>query len=658
MRSVFDLAGCPWTVSGYHPYEWHLRKSMETGIATSADVPPLAALVPGSVQEALRRAGLVPDWTVGLNALSCEWVENRHWLYETAIPDAWLANGRRFVLRCLGLDYSGHVCVNGEEVGQFCGTHAPHAFDLTAALKPAGNLLQIVFTCAPRWLGQFGFTSQMREWKTRFNYTWDWCPRLVQIGIWDGIVLEASSGPALEDLHCVTDFDMAAQRGVLRVAGAVSAPEGAVVRVRVQEGAREIRRVEIPAAQFGDGLVLAELPVAAWWPNGAGAQPLYDVHVELVAGVEVVDREQRTVGFKRVEWRACEGAPAGADPWLCVVNGTPVFLQGVNWVPIRANFADVPESEYRQRLEQYREMGLNVLRVWGGGVLEKTCFYALCDRLGILVWQEFPLSSSGWDNWPPEDEKSIREMTAIALTYIARRQHHVSLLLWCGGNELQGTIDGKKTGCGKPITCDHPMMAALAALVATEDATRRFLPTSSSGPRFVAVEKEFGQGLHWDVHGPWKPDGAVDGAWTSYWQNEDGLFRSETGAPGASPLDIIETYSGSCSPMPGTMANPLWRRYKWWIEWPQFEAEKGRAPQDMAEYVAWSQDRQARALSIAFRTYKAKFPRCGGMIFWMGHDAFPCMANTSIIDFLGRPKPAATALARWFKASMEELREA
>jgi beta-mannosidase len=237
----------------------------------------------------------------------------------------------------------------------------------------------------------------------------------------------------------------------------------------------------------------------------------------------------------------------------------------------------------------------------------------------------------------------------IALSYIVRRQHHACLLLWCGGNELQGTIDGGKAGCGKPVPKDHPLMVRWARLVEREDPGRRFLETSSSGPRFTADEKDFGKGLHWDVHGPWAMSGTF-ADWERYWRNDDSLFRSETGCPGASPVDIIEEFAGAMPAVPGTLDNPLWRRTKWWIEWPKFVVEKGREPRDLAEYVAWSQDRQKHALVTAARILKAKFPRCGGLILWMGHDSYPCMANTAIVDYHGRPKPAALGLAEVFKA--------
>jgi beta-mannosidase len=95
--------------------------------------------------------------------------------------------------------------------------------------------------------------------------------------------------------------------------------------------------------------------------------------------------------------------------------------------------------------------------------------------------------------------------------------------------------------------------------------------------------------------------------------------------------------------------NPLWRRTSWWIQWQDFLHERGREPGNLEEYVAWSQKRQADALAMAVGTCKRRFPQCGGVILWMGHDSFPCTANTSILDFHGSPKPAVNVVAKVFR---------
>ncbi len=331
-----------------------------------------------------------------------------------------------------------------------------------------------------------------------------------------------------------------------------------------------------------------------------------------------------------------------------MVNGEPVFLGGANWTPIRPNFADTTVDEYRSRLESYRQMGCTILRVWGGGYLENEVFYDLCDDYGLLVWQEFPLSSSGLDNYPPDDAASINELSDVASSFVRRRRHHASLLMWCGGNELTQIPPGEPEGTGPPITMEHPLMQRFENVVERLDPGRRFVATSSTGPSFTAEREDFGKGLHWDVHGPWKPEDGLD-AWTEYWESDDALFRSEVGCPGASAVEIVEKYRGDRDAFPASHANPLWRRTAWWIEWETFIEDQGREPADLAEYVSWSQERQAWALEMAAGSARKRFPGCGGFIVWMGHDCFPCTANTSVIDFHGEMKPAAHALARVFR---------
>ena len=638
MKTCYDLAQLEWRLTGWTPYLWQFQPTLESSASPDA-VVSVAAKVPGSVQAALRTAGVIPDWNVGLNARACEWVENRQWLFETVLPDAWFEKGKTFRLRCQGLDYNGWVYLNGHQVGSFCGTHIPHTFELTPYLAEQHNVLRIAFDLAPRWLGQFGYTSRMQEWKTRFNYTWDWQPRLVQIGIWDAIEIIATDGLEITTLSCTTGADFASGKGSLAAHGTLVAPGGASIKARLEQAGKTIHEEELSAAAFaGNGIHWDSLPVELWWPNLEGSQPLYTFVVNLLdANGTEIDHASRRVGFRSITWQACEGAPANADPWICVVNGKPIFLQGVNFPPVRPNYADVTEADYRQRLELYRELGVNTFRLNACGFLETECFYNLCDEMGFLVWQEFPLTSSGVENIPPDDAASIDAMAEIAVSFITRRQHHPSLLLWSGGNEL---VDLNM----RPFNNGHPMLRRLESVAQALDPSRRFIPTSPSGPRFGGDAAEYGQGLHWDVHGGWKPESTL-AEWDAYWQADDALFRSEVGAPGCAPVELIRKYKGDCQEMPVHHSNPFWRNpLAWWLQVEQFEAEFGHAPTSLEEYAAWSQNRQTRALVSAVKACKERFPRCGGVLLWMGHDTFPCPTNTAIVDFEGKPKPAALAL--------------
>ncbi|MBP5093060.1 MAG: hypothetical protein J6332_03310 [Abditibacteriota bacterium] len=643
MKKIYDLSSASrrWTVSGWIPNLWRLDKTMEVGARPQCEVSPLEAKVPGSLQYTLRETGLIPDWNYGMNGRDCEWVENRHWIYSTVLPEEARTPGKTAYLLCDGIDGFGELFVNGAFVTEFKNSHIDYSIDITKYLKKDGeNRLDIVFTDQPRNLGQFGSTSLFTEMKTRFNYNWDWATRMVQIGISRPISLEVTDGNKLAAFDITTDADPETGKGILHITGTACGPKASAVKTTLtdKEGKtiyeKTLTRDKFNSFGFGED----DLDVELWQANLFGNQPLYNLTAEFILDGEVIDSVKKRVGFRHVEWEPCEGAPDEFYPWICKINGKRVYLQGVNSVPFLTNYADVTREYYDKRLSLYKDLGFTILRVWGGATLESEDFYDLCDEYGLLVWQEFPLSSSGYENYPPEDRPTIDTLVKIAKSYIKRRKHHASLIIWCGGNELQ-------TNENIPVDDKHPMISALAETVQAEDPSRRFLFTSPSGPVFSADAVNFGKNMHRHVHGPWKVQGQLDDEWLSYWENDDAMFRSECGAPGASSAALIRKYAGDVDPMPVDASNILWRRHTdWWTENAAFEADKGRQPETLEEYVEWSQERQTKIITTIFNHTKGRFPRCGGTILWMGHDCFPCAANTSVVDFEGNPKPVALAL--------------
>lgn len=650
--ACFDLTQLDWTLEGWRPNAWRLGRTMETNTVITAEVGPLKAILPGSVQSALIRDGIIPDWYSGVRSRDCEWVEHRHWIYETRLPACAAPNGKRIVLRAEGLDYSGWILVDRREVAEFRGALIPHTIDLTQWLSDGeSHLLGIVFDETPAEQGQIGYTVKSRYFKPRYSYSWDWCPRMAPIGITGALRLVSGAEAGCALLHVSAELLDDNRTG--RVAARLTVdPHTSEVRVELRDGSCVVGSA---AAEgwYGEAVVTLDgLSIEPWWPNGVGAAKTYELCVSAVdAAGETVWTTTRTIGFKRIEWRRCEGAPEGAEPWICVVNGTPVFLQGVNWVPPCGSYPDSADADYNALIALYREMGCNIFRVWGGGILETETFYRLCDEAGILVWQEFPLSSSGIDNEPPRDPAAIADLVRIAESYVERRGHHVSLLMWCGGNEL--TVKTPLTG-ETPVDYSHPCIAALSAVVERRDPTRRFIPSSPSGPVFYATPDHYGKGIHHDVHGPWGFGPAQGGfrdveAWREYWAGDDALFRSEVGMPGAASCEQFERYHGGAAMWPPT--TDYWRHSSaWWIQWDRYEQVVGSLDPDagLDEYIRRTQDVQARAYAVAAASCKRRFPACGGFIIWMGHDCFPCAINNSVIDYMRKPKQAFYALREVF----------
>jgi beta-mannosidase len=284
IQKIYDLSDLQWRVSGCIPYQWEIAKNTETGIGTQDDfeISSVPARVPGSVQKALLDAGHIPDWNKGLNARSCEWVENRHWIYETVLPDEWIDSEHKFHLKCLGLDYRGRIMLNGREVGGFDNVFVPWEYDLTPFLKEADNTLRIIFELSPRWLGQIYFTSRIKDWKERFNYHWDWTSRLVQIGIWDSVYLVNINEGRINTLKCTTDVNAASKKGLLNIKVGANIEKNGGVRISL-EGAEGVIREERLRLRDASEIELLwdDLPIQLWWPNGLGDQILYSLKCEL-----------------------------------------------------------------------------------------------------------------------------------------------------------------------------------------------------------------------------------------------------------------------------------------------------------------------------------------------------------------------------------------
>ena len=120
------------------------------------------------------------------------------------------------------------------------------------------------------------------------------------------------------------------------------------------------------------------------------------------------------------------------------VNGRNIFCKGTNWLSPEVFPATITTARYNELLDLAVEANFNILRVWGGGIINKEDFFNLCDQKGILVWQEFPLACNNY----PDDKHYLEVLKQEATSIITRLRGHACLGLWCGGNELFNSWSG------------------------------------------------------------------------------------------------------------------------------------------------------------------------------------------------------------------------
>jgi len=368
-----------------------------------------------------------------------------------------------------------------------------------------------------------------------------------------------------------------------------------------------------------------------WWPNGLGEQPVYTAEVTLAGpdGNEW-DATATTFGLRTIEMVPNDSAPAGADPYTMVVNGRKVFLRGWNFVPVDHMYGLPNKQKYQWLVELARRANVNMLRVWGGGIIEKETFYDLCDRAGILVWQEMPQSSSGLDNEPPTDPAFLEALKAVARSALRRLRNHPCLAIWCGGNELARGLE--------PLDASHPNLAAIGEVVSEEAPHLVYRPTSPYGPAYDPIPGKFGTGVHHDVHGPWKYQG-VRGQYELF-NGNDCLFHSEAGAEGCASVGSIRRCLRDESPYPFDKTNRAWVHHAgWWVNADAIRELFGEI-QDLDNYVFASQFVQAEALRYAAESNRRRKFRCSGGLLWQMNEPWPNVSATSCVDWYGVPKPA------------------
>lgn len=631
-----DLGGSDWKLLPMMPREWEWKRVWE---APQAVYPTLwiQAQVPGTVQDDAAEAGLIPDFTHDFNSRACEWTSERDWVYLREFPTPDLFPGAVVRLCFEGVDYACHVFLNGRHLGDHEGMYDRFEFDVTEAVAASGlNQLVVVVEHAPREVGQIGRTSQVRLWKARFAYDWDWCTRLVPVGIYDRVRLSLTGPAYVKDVQVHTHLDADLRQAAVGVEAFVGAARLTSLSVRTVlslQGER-LAEHENPLLATGDRtgsaarFVLPEPQL--WWPNGYGDQPLYQATVTL-AGDDGSVLDERTVSFglRRVCAVANDEAPPDALPYVLEVNGQRVFIKGWNWAPIHQLYGRERPGRYERWLRLARNAHCNLLRVWGGGLLEKECFYDLCDRLGIMVWQEFIQSSSGIDNRPSTDPHYLAYIKDQAEKMIPRRRNHPSLVLWCGGNELMHDD-------WRPLDDTHPALAVLKDCVRRLDPDRLWLPTSASGPVANASVENVGR-MH-DVHGPWQYQGPV-GHYALY-NAIDPLLHAEFGVEGAANLAAMRRSNTESLLWPQDETNPLClHKGAWWIHRSMLESVFGRFD-DLEEYVRCSQFLQAEGLRYAIEANRRRKWHCAGTSPWQFNETWPNLNCTNVVDFYGQPRPA------------------
>ncbi len=596
----------------------------------------LPATVPGNVQADLLRAGRLPDLTVGRQNEMAQWPDDHCWWL---VRDLSLAHAtenspdsRRVHLILHGADYVSDLFLNGQHLGRHEGMFSPQIYDITDLLTGKSRLA--VRITGSRWLPRgrsspwdqvlnrveastltaLGrFPDRRDTLKCQMGFGWDFCPPLRTMGLWDDVNLIVSDGIFIRKVTARPSFGGDGVRLEVEVEIDARLPHRAQIRCNLSSEAAagepltSGRTVELTP---GIDRYCVEMAIARprlWWPWDHGHPDLYRLTVEVLDGDQVLDCCEELIGLRQVEM----------DGWAVRINGHRVYARGANWVPADLLPGRVTEADYRDLLTLARKANMNMLRVWGGGLREKRAFYDLCDRLGILIWQEFPVACAFLTRYPRSPEYlDLAEAETQAI--VRDLQNHPSVVVWCGGNEFSPRRNA-------------PLVEALQR-VAAGDATRPFLPASPSG----------GDSHNWQVwHGYAAP---------AAYRRDTARFASEFGLQAPPSVEALRRFipEGELWP-PGaswSYHNAGLKKLRRYAR--PFLGTRQVREVSIDEFVQASQQAQAYGLQIAIEHYRrSKAKGCGGTLVWQLNEPWPAI-SWALIGYCRELKPAYDLVRRVF----------
>ncbi len=651
---LLNLSSNKWSIIGTWPLEWmRFEKEMDTEKLVGIAVTPwVDSNVPGSVHKDLLNSGLIQDPYYDLNSLNCEWVHNRAWIYRTKFKIPGNFNDKRLALVFNGVDYFSYYYLNGFFLGKHEGMFTKVFFNVDEHIyRDKCNTLFVVVEKAPEEVAQMGETRNSRFQKSRFGYKWDFGTKLVNIGIWKDVYLKGTYNVNIEDIYVryeLLDINKVKLTIQVKIKCCISQ------RIKIDYSIKEENDILTEVANNTlnvdckkgintfNIIEYIENP-KIWWPNGYGQQNLYNIKVKALDDEKISDENSIRFGIKNVRFIRNEKSPLESLPYTIIVNGHKIFIKGWNWVPLDHMYGSVKQEKYEWFIKLAKNANVNLLRVWGGGLIEKDIFYELCDRYGIMVWQEFIQCSSSISNETNKNEEYLKLLFETSMEAIIRKRNHVSLVAWCGGNEL---ISDDFI----PQDFNDKNLKMLKKLVDEYDPGRMFFPTSPSGPAVHYKKENTGKNMHHDIHGMWNYEG-MEEHYKKY-NMMDCLLHSEFGAEGCSRKDVVESIVNKKNYLPANKNNMFWNHKgaAWWDVDERDEVIFGE--RDTLEVIVkCSQFIQAEALRYIIESNRRRKFYCSGCIPWQMNEPWPNITCTNAVDYYGNPKMAYY----WIRNSYEHI---
>jgi beta-mannosidase len=313
------------------------------------------------------------------------------------------------------------------------------------------------------------------------------------------------------------------------------------------------------------------------------------------------------------------------------------MARGTNWVHL-----DCLHSRDKARLPaahgMLRDMNCNMIRMWGGNVYECDEFYDLCDRHGIMVWQDFSLACALYSQYDGFAEMMDKEAAAV----IVRLRNHPGIALWAGDNEID--VMAASLGHAYPHgRYNRATRETLPRAVAMHDPYREYLPSSP------LIEGDYPNDCQMPEQHNYGPRDYYKGDFHRLCKAH---FISEISYHGCPAASSLRKFLPEDELWPFSEDSPSWRMHNTEyiagmrrdydrnvLMFKQVKVLFGAVPDELNDFIAASQISQAEALKFLIENTRIQKWRKTGMLWWNLADGWPQLSDAAV-DYYNRKKLA------------------
>jgi beta-mannosidase len=611
---------------------WELGYNKNSGNQPLKWVP---ANVPGAIQLDIARAEKYQPHYYAENWKDYLWMEDMYFTYRTVFKKPQLKDEARLYFTSLGIEYEFEIFLNNEKIFYQEGMFTPVNLDLTEKLKDENILLVRIFPVPKLHSSPADRTQASQSVKPAVSYIWDWHPRLIPVGIWDETYLEIQQKARVSDFQIDYNLNDELTKAEIDLYLEGRNLNGTRYSWSLRDNSgKEVLKSGSILRTNNENVKLTFSEPRLWWPHDHGIPYLYNSVFQLYdQSGKLIQTQNSKIGFRRVKLVMNEGGwiepvlfpkTRSVPPVQFEINGRKIFCKGTNWVPPDIFPGVITRDRYEKLIDLAIEANFNILRVWGGGMVNKESFFELCDEKGLLVWQEFPLACNNYEGTP----RYLSVLETESASIINRVKRHPSLALWCGGNELFNTWSR--------MTDQSAAIRLLNSQCFRLDPNTPFIPTSPvmgmGHGHYLFLDLETGEEV-FQMMGRSK--------FTAY---------TEFGMPSPASVSILKKIipeNELWPPKPGASweshhAYNAWQGNTWLCQ-DVIEHYFGKSD-SLEELVANGQLLQGEGYKCIYEEARRQKPYCSIAANWCFNEPWPTAANNSIVSYPDIPKPGFHAV--------------